>query len=133
MKKIILSLILIYSLYLIGDYSQQIDFFESETSKIKINNNETNSLNIISILTKKLININDDEMKGFDVKSYCFRKKNNWKWKPNNWKWKPLFIIYNSLIDQHEYFDSQLNGFIKKNITLQKIKNFKIEFNQRTE
>ena len=126
MKKIILSLILIYSLYLICDYSQQIDFFESETSKIKINNNETNSLSIISILTKKLININDDEMKGFDVKSYCFRKS-------NNWKWKPLFIIYNSLIDQHEYFDSQLNGFIKKNITLQKIKNFKIEFNQRTE
>ncbi len=126
MKKIILSLILIYSLYLIGDYSQQIDFFESETSKIKINNNETNSLNIISILTKKLININDDEMKGFDVKSYCFRKK-------NNWKWKPLFTIYNSLIEQHEYFDSQLNGLIKKNITLQNIKNFKIEFNQRTE
>ena len=124
MKKIltiILSLILIYSLFLIGDYSQLIDFFESS----KVQNNKSNSLDFKSILTKKL-NIND-EIKGFDIKSYCFRKS-------NNWKWKPLFIIYNSLIDQHEYFDSQLNGLlINKNITLQDIKNFTIEFNQRTE
>jgi hypothetical protein len=124
MKKIltiILSLILIYSLFLIGDYSQLIDYYESS----KIQNNKSNSLDFKSILTKKL-NIND-EIKGFDIKSYCFRKS-------NNWKWKPLFIIYNSLIDQHEYFDSQLNRLlINKNITLQDIKNFTIEFNQRTE
>ncbi len=124
MKKIltiILSLILIYSLFLIGDYSQLIDFYESS----KVQNNKSNSLDFKSILTKKL-NINN-EIKGFDIKSYCFRKS-------NNWKWKPLFIIYNSLIDQHEYFDSQLNGLlINKNITLQDIKNFTIEFNQRTE
>jgi len=124
MKKIltiILSLILIYSLFLIGDYSQLIDYYESS----KVQNNKSNSLDFKSILTKKL-NIND-EIKGFDIKSYCFRKS-------NNWKWKPLFIIYNSLIDQHEYFDSQLNGLlINKNITLQDIKNFTIEFNQRTE
>ncbi len=117
MKKIltiILSLILIYSLFLIGDYSQLIDFYESS----KVQNNKSNSLDFKSILTKKL-NIND-EIKGFDIKSYCFRKS-------NNWKWKPLFIIYNSLIDQHEYFDSQLNGLlINKNITLQDIKNFSL-------
>ena len=115
---------LIYSLYLIGDYSQLIDYYES--SNIQTNK----SIDFISILKKKL-NIKD-EMKGFDINSYCFRKK-------NNWKWKPLFIIYNSLIEQHEYLDSQLNGLINnlakinKNITLQDIKNFKIEFNQRTE
>jgi uncharacterized protein YdcH (DUF465 family) len=124
MKKIILSLMLIYSLYLIGDYSQLIDYYES--SNIQTNK----SIDFISILKKKL-NIKD-EMKGFDINSYCFRKK-------NNWKWKPLFIIYNSLIEQHEYLDSQLNGLINnlakinKNVTLQDIKNFKIEFNQRTE
>ena len=126
MKKIILSLILIYSLYLIGDYSQLIDYYELSY----IQNNKSNSIDFISILTKKL-NIND-EMKGFDINSYCFRKT-------NNWKWKPLFIIYNSLIEQHDYFDSQLNGLINnlakinKNITLLNVKNFKIEFNQRTE
>ena len=75
-------------------------------------------------LTKKLNNNNEN----FDIKSYFSSKT-------NNWKWKPLFIIYNSLIDQQEFFDSQSNELINelakinKTITLEKIKNFKIEYN----
>jgi hypothetical protein len=74
---------------------------------------------------------NKDEINGFDFQFYCFRKT-------NNWKWKSLFIIYNSLIDQYDYFDSHLNiiidNLVKSNmkITIQNITNFKIEFNQRT-
>ena len=118
-------MILIYLLYLIVDYSQLIEYHEP---KIDINNSK--SLDFITNLTEKL-NINE-EIKNFDIQSYCFRKT-------NNWQWKPLFIIYNSLIEQHDYFDSQLNGLINnlakinKNITLLNVKNFKIEFNQRTE
>jgi hypothetical protein len=68
---------------------------------------------------------NDNESnKEFDFQSYCFRKT-------NNWKWKPLFIIYNSILDQNEYFDSQLNDLVH-NITWKKIQNFKTLFNQRT-
>ena len=116
-----------FLIYYISTYSRLIDYltiqylpryYESQT---KINQSDIT-------LTKPF---NKDEINGFDFQSYCFRKT-------NNWKWKPLFIIYNSLIDQYDYFDSHLNVIIDNlakdhmNITIQNIKNFKIEFNQRT-
>ena len=116
-------MILIYLLYLNVDYSQLIEYHESQ-----IDINKSNSLVIITNLTKKLNNNNEN----FYIQSYCSSKT-------NNWKWKPLFIIYNSLIDQQEFFDSQSNELINelakinKTITLEKIKNFKIEYNQRIE
>ena len=122
-RKILLFMILIYLLYLNVDFSQLIEYHESQ-----IDINKPNSLVIITNLTKKLNNKNEN----FDTQSYCSSMT-------NNWRWKPLFIIYNSLVDQHEFFDSQSNELINeldkinKTITLEKIKNFKIEYNQRIE
>jgi hypothetical protein len=116
-----------FLIFYINIYPQLIDYltkrylsryYESQT---KINQSDIT-------LTKPF---NRDEINEFDFQSYCFRKT-------NNWKWKPLSIIYNSLIDQYDYFDSHLNVIIdnlaknKMKITIQNIKNFKIEFNQRT-
>ncbi len=123
----IVIFITMFLIYYINTYPQLIDYLTIRylpryyESQAKINQSNIT-------LTKPF---NKDEMSEFDFQSYCFRKT-------NNWKWKPLSIIYNSLIDQYDYFDSHLNVIIdnlaKDNmkITLQNITNFKIEFNQRT-